>query len=109
MNCLKKLVGSSIVKSSKLWQVVNFHQSSVSFMSMNSISAVKKWVNETEAKGTKCFPLSLEIVEGGVGCAYLQCINIASVATYWLFFETYIKEARDIFNKLKGVHLKSNS
>lgn len=51
----------------------------------------------------KLVVVALEIVEGGVGRAYAQCINNASAASLQPFFETYIgKNTKVITDKWKG-------
>jgi len=51
----------------------------------------------------KLVVVALEIVEGGVGRAYAQCINNASAASLQPFFETYIgKDTKVITDKWKG-------
>ncbi len=51
----------------------------------------------------KLVVIALEIVKGGVGRAYAQCINDASSASFKPFFETYIsKDTKVITDKWKG-------
>ena len=51
----------------------------------------------------KLVVVALEIVEGGVGRAYAQCINNASAASFKPFFETYIsKDSKVITDEWKG-------
>lgn len=56
------------------------------------------------SKGNKkLVVVALEIVEGGVGRAYVQCIDNASSASLRPFFETYIgKDTKVITDKWKG-------
>ena len=58
----------------------------------------------------KLVVIALEIVKGGVGRAYAQCINDASSASFKPFFETYIsKDTKVITDKWKGyIPLKKN-
>lgn len=51
----------------------------------------------------KLVVVALEIVEGGVGRAYAQCIDNASANSFRPFFETYIsKDAKVITDEWKG-------
>lgn len=51
----------------------------------------------------KLVVVALEIVEGGVGRAYAQCIDNASAASFRPFFETYIsKDSKVITDEWKG-------
>ena len=56
------------------------------------------------SKGNKkLVVVALEIVEGGVGRAYAQCINDASAASFRTFFEVYIdKDAKIITDEWNG-------
>ena len=55
------------------------------------------------SKGDKKLVIALEIVPGGVGRAYAQCINDASSASFRPFFETYIsKDTSVITDEWKG-------
>ena len=51
----------------------------------------------------KLVVIALEIVKGGIGRAYAQCINDASSVSFKPFFETYIsKDTKVITDKWKG-------
>ncbi|MCK9641551.1 MAG: IS1595 family transposase [Prolixibacteraceae bacterium] len=56
------------------------------------------------SKGDKKLVIvALELVEGGVGRAYAQCISNASASSFRPFFETYIsKDAKIITDEWKG-------
>ncbi|ASB47756.1 IS1595 family transposase [Alkalitalea saponilacus] len=92
------------------WKIQQAMQSSKQH-TINGIAHVDEFYIGGEEEGKrgrskgdkKLVVVALEIVEGGVGRAYAQCIDNASAASFQPFFKTYIsKDTKVITDEWKG-------